>query len=85
MCVARRTENRWERKALELRPRIKRCRNDNPLLRVEQSSTRWIEDILKGAGNRWMQMAQDYSVRHFSEEDYVQVLAEYQRYFFKEK
>ncbi|KAI8440939.1 hypothetical protein MSG28_009236 [Choristoneura fumiferana] len=48
--IARRTDNRWGRKVLEWRPRTGRRSVGRP-------PTRWTDDIVRVAGNRWMQVA----------------------------
>ena len=63
--IARRTDNRWGRKVLEWRPRIgKRS--------VGRPPTRWTDDIVKVAGNRWMQMADCRSMWRSKGEAFVQ-------------
>ncbi|KAI8438995.1 hypothetical protein MSG28_011294 [Choristoneura fumiferana] len=48
--IARRTDNRWGRKVLEWRPRTGRRSVGRP-------PTRWTDDIVRVAGNRWTQVA----------------------------
>ncbi|CAK1580292.1 unnamed protein product [Parnassius mnemosyne] len=50
--IARRTDNRWGEKFLEWRPRTGGRS-------IERLSTRWCDDLVKHAGNRWMQVAQN--------------------------
>uniref|UniRef100_A0A2H1VS70 SFRICE_031954 n=1 Tax=Spodoptera frugiperda TaxID=7108 RepID=A0A2H1VS70_SPOFR len=46
--ITRRTNDRWGRKVLEWRPRTDKRSVGRP-------PTRWIEDLIKVAGSRWMQ------------------------------
>ena len=63
--IARRTDNRWGRKVLEWRPRTgKRS--------VGRPPTRWTDDIVRVAGNRWMQVANCRSAWRSKGEAYVQ-------------
>lgn len=63
--IAHRTDKRFGRKVLDSRPRIgRRC--------VGRLPTRWTDDILKIAGNRWMQLEQNRLTWHCPEEAYVQ-------------
>jgi hypothetical protein len=62
---ARRTDGRWGGKVLEWRPRTgKRS--------VGRPSTRWTDDLVKGAGGRWMRATQDRSSWRTLGEAYVQ-------------
>jgi hypothetical protein len=53
--LARRTDGRWGGKILEWRPRTERRSVGRP-------PTRWTDDLVKVAGNRWMRAAQDQSL-----------------------
>ncbi|CAG4968657.1 unnamed protein product [Parnassius apollo] len=63
--IARRTDNRWGRKVLEWQPRTGRRSVGRP-------PTRWSDDLVRYAGSRWMQVAQDRALWHYLGEAYVQ-------------
>ena len=63
--IARRTDNRWGKKVLEWRPRTGRRSVGRP-------PTRWTDDLVKTAGNRWMQEASSRSKWRSMGEAYVQ-------------
>ncbi|CAK1591128.1 unnamed protein product [Parnassius mnemosyne] len=55
--ITRRTDSRWGKKVLEWRPRTGGRSVGRP-------PTRWIDDLVRYAGSRWMQVAQDRALWH---------------------